>query len=143
MNEAIRPARPEEVAEIEKLLVASDLTPVEVAASIERFLVADKRGIVGVIGSEYGGESVLIRSVAVASEFKKNGIATALLDAALSRAKAVGSTTAYLFSNTAIDYFAKRGFQQIERSEVPLTFLNSPAVSVCCGSAIAMRLELS
>jgi arsenite methyltransferase len=139
---ALRPARAEDVPAIEELLATSGLTAVEVAASLERFLVADRGGIVGVIGSEYNGKAALLRSLAVAPAARKAGIAAALMDEALARAKAAGSATSFLFTNTAPDYFKRIGFEPVERQEVPAAFLNSPAVSTCCSSAVAMRLAL-
>jgi arsenite methyltransferase len=139
----IRPASPADVGPIEKLLAASGLTAVEVAASLERFLVAEATaGIVGVIGSEYTDGAALLRSVAVAPALRKAGLAAALLDGALARAKAAGCPTIYLFTHTAADYFARRGFAAIDRAAVPAAFLESPAVTTCCAGAVAMKLAL-
>lgn len=139
----IRQAGPDDVKPIEKLLAAADLTAVEVAASVERFLVAEAgAGIVGVIGSEYAGAAALLRSLAVEPATRKAGVAAALMDEALTRAKAAGSSVTYLFTYTATDYFIKRGFSIIERAEVPEALLDKPAVSTCCSSAVAMRMAL-
>ena len=140
----IRAAGSADLEFIEKLLVDSDLMAVEVAANLEWFLVAEQAGVIGVIGSEYAGESVLIRSLAVKSAIRQNGVASALLKQALAQAKSAGCKFAYLFTNTAAEYFAKRGFAVVPRSEVPAALLASPAVTVCCCStAVAMRLALS
>jgi N-acetylglutamate synthase-like GNAT family acetyltransferase/SAM-dependent methyltransferase len=139
---AIRPARPEDVPAIEELLAASGLTAVAIAASLERFLVADRGGVAGVVGSEYAPGAVLIRSLAVSPAARKAGVAAALLDEALARARAAGSAVAYLFTETAAGYFARRGFEPIERADVPAAFLANSAVSTCCSSAVAMKLAL-
>ncbi len=139
---AIRPARSADVPAIEALLAASGLTAVAIAASLERFLVADRSGVVGVVGGEYAPGAALIRSLAVAPAARKAGVAAALMDEALARAKAAGSAVAYLFTNTAAGYFAQRGFTPVDRADVPAAFLASPAVSTCCSSAVAMKLAL-
>ncbi len=142
-NYTIRAAVATDLPVIEKLLVDADLMPVELAANLDRFLVAEQNGMVGVIGGEYAGEAVLIRSVAVRSTIRNSGIASALLQKALVQAKSAGCKVAYLFTQTAVEYFAHRGFQVVPRSEVPQVLLNSPAVAVCCcASAVAMRQEL-
>jgi amino-acid N-acetyltransferase len=129
---------------IEKLLVDCDLMAVELAANLDRFLVAEQAGIIGVIGSEYAGDAVLIRSAAVRSSVRQSGVATALLGQALEQAKREGCRTAYLFTNTAAVFFANRGFVIVPRAEVPAALLNSPAVTVCCcATAVAMRQELA
>lgn len=137
----VRPARPDDLEAIEKLLTSSGLVAVEVAASLDRFLVADRGVVVGVIGSEYADGTVLIRSLAIEPGLRKAGVAATLMDKAIMQAKVTGSTVAYLFTNTAAEYFARRGFINIERTEVPTVLLNSPAVSTCCSSAIAMKLD--
>lgn len=138
----IRPARPEDVPAIEELLASSGLTAVEIAAGRERFLVADRGGVAGAVGSEYVPGAVLLRSLAVAPAARKAGIAAALMDAALARAEAAGCAVAYLFTNTAAAYFAGRGFKLAERGDVPQALLDNPAVSTCCSSCAAMKLGL-
>jgi arsenite methyltransferase len=139
----IRPARPEDVPVIENLLAAAGLAAEEIVAGLDRFLVADRFGIIGVIGSERHGSAVLLRSLAVAIEARKRGVAAVLTDIAVELAKRAGADTAYLFTNTAADYFAKCGFTTVDRQEVPAAILASPAVSACCcASAVAMRLPL-
>jgi Cd2+/Zn2+-exporting ATPase len=74
---------------------------------------------------------------------RQSGIASALLDKALVQAKNAGCKTAYLFTQTAAEFFANRGFKIILHADVPPALLNSPAVTSCCrASAVAMRLEL-
>jgi len=138
----IRPAAPADLPAIEALLAASGLTAVEIAANLGHFLVADRDGVVGVVGGEYAPGAVLLRSLAVAPAARKAGVAAALLAGALAQAKAAGSADAYLFTNTAAGYFACRGFAAVDRAEVPAAFLASPAVAACCASAVAMRLSL-
>lgn len=139
---AVRPAAPADLPAIESLLADSGLAAVEIAASLDRFLVADRGGVAGVVGGEYTAGAVLVRSLAVAPGARKAGLAAALLDEALARAQAAGCAAAYLFTTTAADYFARRGFAAIPRAEVPAAFLSSPAVATCCGSAVAMKLAL-
>ncbi|MDF2499432.1 MAG: family N-acetyltransferase [Anaerosporomusa subterranea] len=139
----IRPAQAEDLPAIEKLLTASGLLAIEVAANLKNFLVADCAGVIGVIGSEYASQTVLLRSLAVDPTLRNAGVADALMTEAMKRAKTAMATKVYLFTNTASRYFANRGFQSIERDQVPSEFLNSRSVSTCCSSAsTAMTLEL-
>lgn len=140
----IRPAVAADLPVIEKLLIDSDLMAVELAANLERFLVAEQAGIIGVIGSEYAADAVLIRSAAVRSSVRQSGVASGLLGQALEQAKQDGCRTAYLFTNTAAAFFGNRGFAVIPKTEVPAALLASPAVTVCCcATAVAMRRELA
>lgn len=139
----LRAARPEDVPAIEGLLATSGLMAVELAPNVAKFLVAECGGIAGVVGAEYGGDAVLLRSLAVRPEERKAGIAAALLGAVLDRARDAGRTRAYLFTHTAAEYFAEKGFRRIAREEVPACFLASTAVTACCDSAVAMVKELT
>ena len=140
LNYEIRAARPADLPAIEKLLIDSALNPVELAANLERFLVAEQDEIVGVIGGEYADEAVLIRSVAVHEKMRQGGIASALLHKALVQAQNAGCKAAYLFTQTAANFFANRGFKIILHSEVPAALLNSQTLTSCCrASAVAMR----
>ncbi len=140
----IRPAVDADLPVIEKLLVDSDLMAVELAENLKRFWVAEQTGIIGVIGNEYAGDAVLIRSAAVRSSARHGGVASALLKQALQQAKQAGCQAAYLFTNTAATFFANRGFVVVPRTEVPAELLVSPAVTVCCcATAVAMRRELA
>ena len=140
----IRPAVEADLPVIEKLLSDCNLMAVELAANLKRFLVAEQAGIIGVIGNEYAGDTVLIRSAAVRSSARHGGVASALLKQALQQAKQDGCQTAYLFTNTAVTFFSNRGFAVVPRTEVPAALLASPAVTVCCcATAVAMRRELA
>ena len=143
-NYTIRPAIAADLPVIEKLLVDSGLMAVELSANLDRLWVAEQSEIIGVIGSEYAGEVALIRSAAVQASVRNGGVASALLKQALSQVKTAGCKFAYLFTNTAAEFFSHRGFEAVPRSEVPAALLASPAVTVCCCStAVAMRRELA
>ena len=105
----IRPAVEADLPVIEKLLSDCNLMAVELAANLKRFLVAEQAGIIGVIGNEYAGDAVLIRSAAVRSSVRQSGVASALLKQALQQAKQDGCQTAYLFTNTAVTFFFQPG----------------------------------
>jgi len=144
INFTIRAAVAADLPVIEKLLVDSDLVPVELAAKLDRFWVAEQSGIIGVIGSEYAGQAVLIRSAAVQESARNGGVASALLNQALSQAKTAGCKFAYLFTNTAAKFFSHRGFEAVPCSDVPAALLASPAVTVCCcATAVVMRRDLA
>nr|WP_274377185.1 GNAT family N-acetyltransferase [Desulforamulus hydrothermalis] len=105
--------------------------------------MADYDGnIVGVIGMERSGTSVLLRSLAVSVDRRKSGIATALVNKALERAIQTGGNTAYLLTNTAATYMARWDFTKIERSEIPESLLQKSALNCACYDSICMKLDL-
>jgi amino-acid N-acetyltransferase len=75
--------------------------------------------IVGVIGLEVSDRVALVRSLAVEPSFRSKGIARELNTLIFGLAQRLGVEELYLLTLTASDYFAKLGFQRINRDDVP------------------------
>jgi amino-acid N-acetyltransferase len=134
---------PDDLVAIEALLSAVGLPTVGVAEGLAHFKVAVQDGIVGVIGAEYGDDAVLLRSFAVAEALRNTGIAGTLLTTALAEAKERGSKAVYLLTTTAVDYFSKRNFRRINRSDIPEILLAKSALDgVCPATSVCMTLAL-
>lgn len=98
-------------------LPAEDLDP----AALERFEVAvDTRGrVVGVAGFERCDRDALLRSVAVAADWRGRGLGELLVAGREAVAKVAGVRSFYLLTTTAADYFRRLGYADIGRAEVP------------------------
>src|SRR5688572_30928265 len=82
----------------------------------------------------------LLRSVAVAPEFRSQGVGAHLVDQALAMAERAGVATVFLLTNTAATFFPRFGFERIPRDQVPQSVQQSVEfVSTCCASAVVMR----
>jgi amino-acid N-acetyltransferase len=75
--------------------------------------------VVGVAGLEVCGGDALLRSVAVADEWRSRGLGRALVARVISDAEARGLHALYLLTTTADRYFPSFGFHRIARDEVP------------------------
>ncbi len=96
--------------------------------------------IVGCAGVELYGEQALLRSVAVSPPFRGAGIGQRLVAAALERARRLGARQAFLLTTTAVDYFARLGFERVERQAVAGPVTSSPEFTrICPDSAVVMR----
>src|SRR6516162_4095437 len=85
---ALRQATTMDLPGVEQLLTAAGLPLAGVAAAIATFVVAEHRGhIVGVGGLEVCCENGLLRSVAVAPEWQRRGLARALVARVISDAE--------------------------------------------------------
>jgi N-acetylglutamate synthase-like GNAT family acetyltransferase len=116
----LRAARIDDLPVVERLLVASELPLDGVAGALRDFAVAEADGaLVGVAGLEVCGEHALLRSVAVAPEWRSRGVGRALVDRVIADAEARGMRGLYLLTTTAERYFPSFGFQRIARDEVP------------------------
>jgi len=99
--------------------------------------------IIGVAGYERYNGDVLLRSVAVTEQWRSAGIGAALTVDRLEHARNAGCSTAYMLTDTARLYWAKHGFEAIERSTAPIGITQSKEWSHACPqSAAAMRRRL-
>lgn len=116
----LRPAQPADLPAIERLLTAASLPLAGVADALKGFVVAEADGrIVGSAAIDACCEDALLRSVAVAPEWRSRGLGRALVSRAIADAEARGVRALYLLTTTAEHYFPSFGFQQISRADVP------------------------
>jgi arsenite methyltransferase len=139
----IRPAVNADLPAIDTLLRTNGLTIAGVQENLGNFLVADYEGVVGVIGLEFSGNAVMLRSMVTRADLRKRGLATALFERSLARSRAVGTKEAYLLTNTAEKFALGWEFYKIQRSEIPEDLMQSSAMSnFCPSSSICMKLNL-
>jgi N-acetylglutamate synthase-like GNAT family acetyltransferase len=116
----LRGATPSDLPAVERLLSANGLPIVGVREAIANFLVAESGGaLVGVAGLEVCCEHALLRSVAVAPEWRSRGLGRELVTRIIAQAEARGIHGLYLLTTTAERYFPSFGFERIARSAVP------------------------
>jgi len=134
------PARPHDLRGALDLLGRSELTEQDVAERWGHYFVVheDDGRVVGVAGLEIHGEDGLLRSVAVDPDYRGQGLAASLVEAAMQRAKRVELRSVYLLTTTARDYFARRGFADCPREEAPAAIRESWEFRVGCPSTAAL-----
>lgn len=139
----IRAAVDSDLSAIEKLLCNNGLTTSGVRENIGNFLVAEDGGVIGVIGSEFAGQGVMLRSMAICSQVRKQGIGTTLVNRSLEIARGAGTRYAYILTNTAEKFASQFGFYKIQRGEIPNELMQSSALnSFCPSSSSCMKLDL-
>jgi amino-acid N-acetyltransferase len=133
------PARPHDLRGALDLLGRSELTEQDVAEGWGHYFVVreDDGRVVAVAGLEIHGEDGLLRSVAVDPDYRGQGLAGSLIDAAMQRAKRVQLRSVYLLTTTARDYFAGRGFADCSREEAPPAIRESWEFRTGCPSTAA------
>ncbi len=140
----ISPATAADVETIKNLLITSNLPTAGVDEHWKTFIVAragDK--VVACGGSEAYQFAALIRSVAVAPEYRSQGLGRRITRQLLDRLASRGLREFYLLTTTAEDYFRKRGFKTIDRDEVHPQLLSSREFQDACPStAVCMRLVM-
>jgi amino-acid N-acetyltransferase len=140
------PATPDDLTPVRSLLVrcalpADDLGP----AHLEHFFVCrlgDR--LAGVVGLELLGDVGLLRSLAVAPEFRGRRLGHELWLRARERAVRLRLGDLYLLTTTAEGLFARWGFRPLARSLVPEPVRATPEYgSLCPSTATVMALALS
>jgi amino-acid N-acetyltransferase len=140
----LRRARSADVEAIEQLLIGMKLPTEGVADWVEQFWVGeDGDRVVGVAGMERYGEAGLLRSVAVAPDWRGSGMGRALVDRVLAESRAAGVYDIFLLTTTAESYFPRLGFACVDRGCVPEAVRGSAEFTGACpASAVVMRRNL-
>ena len=130
--------------EIIDLLRSNNLPWEDLPASLNDFYaMVDEGKIVGLIGMERYAHYGLLRSMVVHPDYRNRLIADKLVQALEQTAVKSGITAMYLLTETAEQYFSKRNYQVITRSEVPQALFQSSEFShVCPVSATVMKKDL-
>jgi amino-acid N-acetyltransferase len=106
----------------------------------EYVLAIEGDRLVGSIGLEVAEKDGLVRSLAVRSDRRDQGLGAALTHRALALAALRGARTVYLLTTTAQDYAARRGFERVDRSQVPpLVSEHAQFRTLCPSTAVCMR----
>ena len=145
-NAALRAATDADLLAIERLLTSSGLPTSGVAEALRGFVVAESnREIVGVVGLELCcDEYALLRSTAVAPDWRGTGLGRRLVTHAIAEAESRGIKALYLLTTTAERYFPSFGFVKTQRDAVPDEVKRSVEFREACpASATVMSLELT
>lgn len=140
----LRPAERDDLAAVEQLLTASGLPLAGVGEAFANFVVAEHVGrIIGVTGLERRAQYGLLRSAAVASEWRGRAVGAALVERVIHDANQNGVQAIYLLTTTAERYFPSFGFSVVERATVPEEIRNTVEfVDACPASAVVMERRL-
>lgn len=123
-------------------LLQSEKLPVEdLPGELDNFFIAlDDDNVVGIVGLEKYNNCGLLRSLVVNKYYRNEKIAGKLVTQLEEKAQELDVDCIYLLTETAPDYFARKGYEKIKREEVPAHLLSSSEFShVCPQSAIVMR----
>jgi amino-acid N-acetyltransferase len=127
-----------------QLLSEENLPTADINPTLENFFITvEGNELCGVMGMDRYGNTGLLRSAIVKKEYRRTGIAAALINQLVDYAKKQGVESLYLITNTAEKYFAKKGFEKITKNEVPETVLQSKEFNgLCPVSAVIMFRKL-
>lgn len=131
---------------VEALLAGAQLPVADLGSSRSLTLLGMRDGgrLVGVVGVEVYGRVGMLRSLAVEPAHRKTGLGTTLATSAEAWAAEQGIETLYLLTTTAAQFFARRGYVAVPRSEAPQAIAATAQFSALCpASSTLMRRALS
>ncbi|MFZ5503505.1 MAG: arsenic resistance N-acetyltransferase ArsN2 [Pseudomonadota bacterium] len=132
--------------EVEALLTEAQLPVADLASSRSLKLLGIRDGghLLGVVGVEVYGSVGLLRSLAVEPSHRKSGLGFSLVSNAETWAAEQGVEILYLLTTTAAQFFARRGYEAVPRSEAPAAIAATAQFSdLCPASSTFMRKVLA
>lgn len=140
----LKSASPAQASDLINFLQKVNLPTSDLPTDLSGYTLAlDGEQIVGSAGMELFGNRGLLRSVAVADTHRNQQLGQLLFAAALNHARSHQVQQVFLITNSADQYFEKKGFQQLDRSDVPEEITQTKQfASLCPSSAVVMKLEL-
>jgi amino-acid N-acetyltransferase len=138
---SLRRAVPADHKAVASLLRDLELPTDGVSEWLDQFWVAEHQAqVVGVAGLERYGDSGLLRSVAVAQEWRGTGVGRTLIERVLEEGRTAGVRDVYLLTTTAEHYFPRLGFACVDRDSVPAALhASAEFTGACPASAVVMR----
>lgn len=142
---AVRPAAANDAQAIRALLESSGLPTADLVHSRPEFVVAcEGPRIIGVGGLEIFGATGLVRSVAVAPDWRGLGMARQIVRHLEERAQQLGLSELVLLTQTAKDFFERQGYRVIERQLAPAPVQASEEFrTLCPTSALCMSKRIA
>jgi len=141
----LRPASPSDLPWIQTWLQHYQLPTADLSESLGCLsLGIQADAIIGCGGIERHGDDGLLRSLVIAPPWQGQGYGQRLCRQLIHKAQLEGVRGLYLLTNTAPGFFAKLGFQPMERQLAPATLQQTTEfTSLCPAAAICMGLQLT
>jgi amino-acid N-acetyltransferase len=109
-------------------------------------LIAARQGktLIGTVALQACDGFGLLRSLAVTESYRRQGLATDLVTRIVTHARSKRIERLFLLTTPAQNFFAKRGFEPLDRSLVPAAISGTEEFrSLCPASAVCMSKEIS
>ena len=140
-------ASAEDAEQIKQILEASGLPHQDIRPSqLHHFLIAKDDNdltFAGVVGLEQKNDVGLLRSLAVAKVYRRQGLATQLVNKIEEYARSQKVATLYLLTLTAENFFSGQGYQKTDRKAAPSALQETTEFkSLCPQTAVCLIKHL-
>ena len=140
-------ASTEDEKQIKQILEDSDLHHDDISSSqLPHFIIVkddNALALAGVVGLEPKDDVGLLRSLAVAQVYRRQGLATQLVNKIEEYARSQQVDTLYLLTLTAEDFFVGQGYQKADRKSAPDAIQETTEFrGLCPETAVCMKKHL-
>jgi len=138
-------AEEQDLPGVAQLLASHDLPTADLNCQVQHFLIVKDQGaVIAVAGVEIHGADALLRSLCVQSAYRSLGVASRACDLLEAYARNLGARQFYLLTNTAEEFFRRRGFATCSREATPPAIRETAEFrSLCPASATCMTRSLA
>ncbi|HWI93758.1 MAG TPA: arsenic resistance N-acetyltransferase ArsN2 [Flavisolibacter sp.] len=125
-----------------ELLKKNDLPTEDLNPGTQLFVVEEGDKVVGTVAVEYNYNDALLRSLSVSEDKRNSGIGKDLVLFIEAYVQQQGVRNIFLLTTTAADFFTKRGYTIIDRSDVPQFIQNTKEYSIICASSSTLMKKV-
>jgi amino-acid N-acetyltransferase len=138
----IRPATASDYPKVCQLLQSENLPIIDIPKDLPHFFVkTDSNEIVGAAALELYENAALLRSMIVLPFYRNKGIASELVDELTLEARRKSVRSLFLITNTAEDFFNRKGFRKVEKENVDERVLQSQEFNGLCPESSAVMMK--
>lgn len=138
----IRRATAKDLPSVTDLLKEYNLPTEGVPDHIANYLISESSGeMIGTIGLEVYESTGLLRSACVKERFQSRGVGQRFYEILITYAQEIGVDEVVLLTTTAKNYFARKGFEVIDRESVTGSVLNSSEFRGACPTTATVMIK--
>jgi amino-acid N-acetyltransferase len=139
----IVPASQNSLSAAVELLKKNNLPTEDINPGTQLFVIEENDSVIGTIAVEYNFDVALLRSLSVCEQKRNSGIGQMLVAFIENYVQKQGVQSIYLLTTTAEAFFLKKGYESVDRNEVPDFIKNTKEFSIICSaSSTLMKKEL-
>ena len=126
-----------------ELLKKNNLPTEDINPGTQLFVIEENDSVIGTIAVEYNFDVALLRSLSISEQKRNSGIGQMLVAFIENYVQKQGVQSIYLLTTTAEAFFLKKGYESVDRNEVPDFIKNTKEFSIICSaSSTLMKKEL-
>jgi len=124
-----------------RLLQQNHLPTEDLSTDTKLFVLEDGNEVLGTIALEHQGKDGLLRSLCVSEGNRNTGAGQKLVDFIEDYARKQGVEFLYLLTTRADNFFSKRAYQKMDRSEVSAFIKSTSEFSFVCPSSATVMMK--